>query len=78
MGANDGAYLIASELCGLNNRTDSAQIELVNHRVQIRRYASVADYLTAPHSSTYSSSIASSLIAWESAVFDKKLITFWS
>ena len=33
MGTNDGAYLIASGLPGLNNRTNYVQTELVSYSV---------------------------------------------
>ena len=78
MSATDSAHRNASELSGLTSRTVSAHTELVTRQGQ-SRHASAAETFTASYSSKYSSSItASSLITWESAIFDKGLITPWS
>ena len=75
MGTNDGAHQNASELPGFTNRIGSAQTELVTRRGQSHRDAFTAEPFAASYFLTYSSSVASSLITWKSAVFDKRLVT---
>ena len=69
------AHRIAFDSSGFTTRNASAQAELVTQRGHDQRDASSAGSFTASSSSTNSSPIASGLITWKSAIFDKRLIT---
>ena len=74
MGA-DAAHRVAFGHSGFTTRNVSAQTELVTQRGHDQCNASSAGSFTASSSSTNSSPIASGLITWKSAIFDKRLIT---
>ena len=70
MDTDTSTHRVAFDFSGLINRTVYAQAELVTRHGHGHNALS-AEFFTAPYFSTYSSSVASSLITWTSAVSTK-------
>uniref|UniRef100_A0A7S2FZ27 Uncharacterized protein n=1 Tax=Octactis speculum TaxID=3111310 RepID=A0A7S2FZ27_9STRA len=72
-GTNDG--VVSSSGLAPRRRQSSVASALAPRRGPGRLDASAAESFAASYFSTYSSPIASGLITWKSAIFDKRLIT---